>query len=104
MHRLIDRIGLKFDNNLVRDEQIRRVIAHDHPFKPHLYLRLKVDLDATRLQFDLHGSLINSLQKTITKHVMNFESRTNELFGYWLKRKIRGRLYLCFICENLWLK
>ena len=104
MNWLVLNVSFQFDDDFVRDQQIRRVIADYDTFELNLELRLKLDLNTPELQFNLHGTLIDLFQEPKTKNIVNFKCRADELLRDGLQGKIFRRIQnLRFICAHLWL-
>ena len=73
-------------------------------FELNFDFRFQFNFYTAHFEFDLHGALVNSFKKAVTKHVVDFKSRTDELLRHGLQGKIlRAGQNLCFICAHLWL-
>jgi len=76
---LIGCISLQFHNDFSFNQQIGGIVTHDDAFELNLNFRLQLNLNAAQLKLNLHGALINLLQKPETKQVVNFKRRADEL-------------------------
>jgi len=53
------------------------------------------------LQLNLQGTLIDLLQKTKAKNIVNLKRRPDQMLGEGLKGEVLfSGLYLCFICDE----
>jgi len=83
--RLINCIGLEFNDDFVSHQQISGIVAHDDAFELNLDFRLQFNLHIARLKLDLHCALTNLFQKSETKNIVNLNCRPDELLGDWLE-------------------
>ena len=79
MRRLVNGIWFQFYNDLIRDQQIGGVITDDDPLELCLNCWFKLHSYAVRLQFYLHGALLNFFEKSKTGDVVSFKCRANQL-------------------------
>ena len=74
---LVNGVCFQFHNDLIRDQQIGGVITDGDPLGLNLNFWFKLHFYAARLQFYLHGALINFFQKSKTENIVNFKCRAN---------------------------
>ncbi len=79
MQGLISRIRFQFHDNFTFNKQISRIVANDNFLVLDFDFGFKLNFNSARLKFHLHGALVNALEKSIAKDIVNFKSRTDDL-------------------------
>jgi len=100
---LIGRVSLQLHDDFLFHKEVGQIIPNNDAFELNLYFWLKLHSYAAREDLNLHCPLINFLEKSEAKDVMNLKRGPNQMLSYRLERKILlFSFYLCSICVHLW--